>query len=62
MIKREHWKQVKSKLWGNHFWSPSYCVVSGGGVSLDVVRKYIENQQEPPSEKAVKTSKSLRKV
>ena len=25
-------------------WSPSYCAVSCGGVSLDVVKKYIQNQ------------------
>jgi putative transposase len=47
-------------LWGNHFWSPSYCVVSCGGVALDVVREYINNQNEPPSEKAMKTSQALK--
>jgi putative transposase len=62
MIRRDHWEQVKDKLWGNHFWSPSYCVVSCGGASLDVIKKYIENQQEPPSERAIKTSKALKKV
>jgi len=36
--------QIKPKLWGNHFWSPSYCVVSVGGASLDVIKQYIENQ------------------
>jgi putative transposase len=29
---------------------------------LDVIKKYIENQQEPPSERAIKTSKALKKV
>ena len=28
MIRREYWDRVKTMLWGNHFWSPSYCVVS----------------------------------
>lgn len=51
---------VKTMLWGNHFWSPSYCVVSCGGVALDVVREYINNQNEPPSEKAMKTSQALK--
>ncbi|MGL4938650.1 transposase [Shewanella sp.] len=49
-------------LWGNHFWSPSYCVVSCGGASLDVVKQYIENQNTPPSEKAIRTSKYLKKI
>ncbi len=57
MIRRNHRQQVKSKLWGNHFGSPSYCVVSCGAANLDVIKKYIENQQEPPTEKVIKTSK-----
>ena len=60
MIRREYWDSVKTMLWGNHFWSPSYCVVSCGGVALDVVREYINNQNEPPSEKAMKTSQALK--
>ena len=35
-----YWK--KSALW-----SPSYCAVSCGGASLDVVKKYIQNQCTP---------------
>jgi len=61
MLSREYWEHIKTMLWGNHFWSPSYCVVSCGGASLDVVKKYIENQQEPPTERAIKASKALKK-
>jgi putative transposase len=46
-IRQEFSKEVKKKLWGDHFWSPSYCVVSCGGAPLDVVKKYIENQRRP---------------
>jgi putative transposase len=28
-------------------WSPSYCAVSCGGASVDVVKKYIQNQCTP---------------
>ena len=59
MLRREYWKRIKTMLWGNHFWSPSYCVVSCGGASLDIVKQYIENQSTPPSERAVKTSRAL---
>lgn len=62
MLRREYWDRIKTMLWGNHFWSPSYCVVSCGGASLDVVKQYIESQNTPPSEKAVKTSRSLKKI
>lgn len=61
MIRREYWEHIKPMLWGNHFWSPSYCAVSCGGASLDVVKEYINNQNAPPSEKSVKTSKALKR-
>lgn len=62
VLRRDFWENVRHKLWGSHFWSPSYCVVSCGGASLDVVKAYIEQQQAPPSEKSVKQSLALRKV
>ena len=39
--------EVKRVLWGDHFWSPSYAVISCGGAPLDVVRQYVENQRSP---------------
>lgn len=59
VLRRQFWEQVKTKLWGKAFWSPSYCVVSCGGGSLEVVAAYIKNQRKPPSEKAVKQSKAI---
>jgi len=47
ILRRDHSERIKKWLWGNHFWSPSYCVVSTGGASLDVVKSYIQNQQRP---------------
>ena len=48
VLLRDFWESVRHKLWGNHFWSQSYYVVSCGGASLDVVKSYIEQQQAPP--------------
>lgn len=62
VLRREYWETIKRKLWGKHFWSPSYCAVSCGGASLEVVKKYIEQQRTPPSAKAVKTSMRLSKL
>ena len=59
LLRKNYWDMIKTKLWGNHFWSPSYCVVSCGGASLEVVKQYIENQRQPASESAVKRSKNL---
>jgi putative transposase len=46
----------------DHFWSPSYCVVSAGGAPLEIIKKYIENQRVPTSEKFVNLSKKLSKI
>jgi putative transposase len=37
--------EVDEKLWGPHFWSPSYCAVSCGGAPLEIVKKYVERQR-----------------
>ena len=62
ILRREFWERVKTMLWGNHFWSPSYCVVSCGGASLDLVKEYINNQHTPAKEGDVARSRALTKV
>lgn len=45
---REHdWPEVMQALWGDHFWSPSYCIVSCGGAPLEIIKRYIQGQQKP---------------
>ena len=43
LIKKE-FPTIKQKLWKEYFWSRSYCLITTGGATIDVVRKYIENQ------------------
>lgn len=43
LIKKE-FPSIKQKLWKEYFWSRSYCLITTGGATIDVVRKYIENQ------------------
>lgn len=43
LIKKE-FPIIKQKLWKEYFWSRSYCLITTGGATIDVVRKYIENQ------------------
>ena len=47
ILKRDHFDQIKPVLWGKHFWSPRYCVVSTGGASLEIVANYIKGQLRP---------------
>ena len=38
--------EVQRKLWGKHFWSPSYCAVSCGGAALETVKAYRQDQRK----------------
>jgi putative transposase len=43
IIKKEY-PEVKEKLYKSAFWKIGYFVVTTGGASIDVIKKYIENQ------------------
>jgi len=58
-LRKEYWNHIKDKLWGKHLWSPSYCAVSCGGAPLEVIKKYIKNQQKPTDSKSIKKSIAL---
>lgn len=47
-LRRQNFPEVRQKLWGSHFWSPSYCAVSCGGAALETVKAYIQNQRKVP--------------
>lgn len=44
-LMRKEFPQLKELLWGDSFWSDSYFLASTGQVSLDVLKKYVEEQQ-----------------
>lgn len=37
---------LKDKLWGDSFWSPSYFLATTGNVTVDILKKYIEQQRK----------------
>lgn len=43
-VRKNFTMEIKKRLWVKHLWSPSYCVVSCGGASIDVVKSYVQNQ------------------
>ena len=45
IIKKE-FPGIRKSLWKEYFWSPSYCLISTGGATIDVIKKYIENQSK----------------
>jgi len=44
-IRNEYEDDLKTDLWGNSFWNDSYCLISTGQVSLDVLKEYVEDQR-----------------
>ena len=57
LVRKEKFPEITARLWGDHFWSPSYCVVSCGGAPLDVIRRYIEQQRSPDRKRRSKKNK-----
>lgn len=44
---REKYKDfLKDKLWGDHFWSPSYFLATTGNVTIDILKSYVEDQRK----------------
>ena len=43
MIKKNY-PNVKTKLWKSSFWTKSFCLITSGGVTTEVIKKYIKTQ------------------
>ena len=43
LIKKE-FPEIREKLWKEYFWSQSFCLLTTGGASLEIIKQYIENQ------------------
>lgn len=43
LIKKEY-PEIRKSLWKEMFWSQSYCLISTGGVTVDIIRQYIQSQ------------------
>lgn len=49
LLKKEY-PEIRSRLWKEAFWSQSFCLLTTGGVTIEVVRQYIESQGEKKRE------------
>lgn len=43
LIKKE-FPEIRRVLWKEYFWSRSYFLMTTGGVTLDILKKYVESQ------------------
>ena len=44
LIKKEFKEKIREKLWSEYFWSGSYFLATIGGVGIEILKKYVENQ------------------
>lgn len=44
LIRKEFSKHLNRIYWKPVFWHRSYCLISAGGATIEVLRKYIEEQ------------------
>jgi putative transposase len=45
-LRKASFPEVRCKLWGIHFWRPSYYAGSCGGANLQTVEQYIHGQRQ----------------
>ena len=45
LIKKEN-SGIKKSLWKEMFWSQSFCLISTGGISVDIIKQYIQTQNQ----------------
>lgn len=43
LIKKEY-PSIRQYLWKEMFWSQSFCLISTGGVTVDIIKQYIQTQ------------------
>ena len=43
IIKKE-FPQIRKSLWKEMFWSQSFCLLATGGVTVDIIKQYIQSQ------------------
>lgn len=47
MIRKEFAEHINKFYWKPVFWTGAYCVISASGAPLEVLKTYIQNQDEP---------------
>ena len=43
LIKKE-FPRIREQLWKEYFWSRSFCLLTTGGVTIEIIKQYIQSQ------------------
>lgn len=56
LIRKKYRRHLRRFYWKPFFWTRSYCLISNGGATIDVIKRYIQRQGlEKSSEPLVQT-------
>ena len=47
LIRKEFSQHLKAYYWKPVLWTRAYCLITAGGAPLEVLKKYIQNQERP---------------
>lgn len=47
MVRKEFKNYLERFYWKPYFWKRGYCIITTGGATIDIIRKYIEEQEAP---------------
>lgn len=47
LIRKDFKEHLEPYYWKPYFWNRSYLILSTGGTTIEVIKKYIENQSTP---------------
>ena len=48
-IIKKQYPKIRHHLWKEYFWNRSYCILSTGGAPLEIIKKYVNSQQDDAS-------------
>ena len=44
LVRKKHSEYLKKYYWKPVFWSRSYCILTTGGATIEIIEKYIKSQ------------------
>lgn len=47
LIRKKYKEHLAQYFWKPVLWTRAYCLLSAGGAPIDIIKKYIENQNRP---------------
>lgn len=60
LVKKQY-PRIRKNLYDEMFWSQSFCLLSTGGVTVDIIKRYIQEQGEK-DEKEKRSKKQSHKI